>query len=170
MMDINELITRTEYTVLTLPEFEDTLRSVSSDIPHDLLGSMKIKTFAQNLYQSMMKVEIEPGWMHTGVAAIQVGVPLNIFLAYNGNRDEYIPYINPEVELLGGRTDDKDEACLSIPNIVGKVRRTKRVRIKYFDLDGELQRKKLSGWNARVVQHEFDHLRGILFTDKLIED
>ena len=61
------------------------------------------------------------------------------------------------------------EGCLSIPGVFGKVERFKSVKIKYQDLKGKQHEEEVNGFLARVIQHEYDHLEGILFIDKAIE-
>ena len=158
------------YKVLYVDDEEETLRMISRPVDVETIRTDKFQLFLDQLYDAMIAEELPDGWMHAGISAIQVGEPLRPFWAYNGNHDYYDLYINPKVELLGESTWIKEESCLSIPDITGNVRRHKRVRITYYDRDGNKQRDKLTGWNAKVVQHEDDHLNGILFTDKIVED
>ena len=67
-------------------------------------------------------------------------------------------------------TDIDWEGCLSVPDQYGKVQRYKKLKVNYEDTKGNKMRIKAHGMLARVIQHEIDHLDGILFTDKLIED
>ena len=60
------------------------------------------------------------------------------------------------------------EGCLSIPNVYGKVKRAKRIKVEYIDEKGEKRKLKAEGFFARTIQHEMDHLDGILFTTKVI--
>lgn len=155
------------YNVITLKENEKLLRTPSKDVPTEMFGTTELDDFLEKLYEAMMNFDVGEGWMQAGISAIQVGEPLNIFYAYDGNADNYVIYINPQLEYLGDSTDSKEESCLSIPDQIGPVRRHKRVRVTYYDPDGKKIRQKLSGWNARVAQHEYDHLQGVLFIDKL---
>jgi peptide deformylase len=147
--------------------FEKELRTPSLDVPIDQIKTKEFQDFIDLLYNSMFTVKLPEGWMHAGISAVQINRHLNVFWAYNNNLEDYEVFINPRVELLGTSTDLKDESCLSIPDTIGKVRRHKRVRVTYLDRDGNEHRRKLSGWDARVVQHEYDHLRGDLFIDKI---
>lgn len=78
--------------------------------------------------------------------------------------------INPEIIASSKEMQISEEACLSIPNDRGFVKRHKRVEVKYQDLKGKVHQQKYSGFNACIIQHEIDHLNGVLFTDKLIEE
>jgi len=63
-----------------------------------------------------------------------------------------------------------EEACLSIPNVIGNVKRHKNITVEYKNIEWFKKRKKLKNYNAFIVQHEIDHLNGILFIDKLISE
>ena len=77
--------------------------------------------------------------------------------------------VNPEILEHSETTWINEEACLSIPGIFGEVKRYKWIKVKYFTPQGKQIIKKLTGRDSVVVQHEIDHLEGILFTDKLVE-
>lgn len=78
--------------------------------------------------------------------------------------------INPEIIEKSKEIVISDEACLSIPNFKGKVKRHKAIVVEYLDIKGKKQVKKLKDLSAFVVQHEYDHLDWILFADKLIKN
>jgi peptide deformylase len=80
---------------------------------------------------------------------------------------EYI-MINPEILEHSTTRQVIEEACLSVPNVIGEVERFQWIKVKYQNIQGKSLTKKLNGLNAVVVQHEIDHLNGILFTDKVI--
>ena len=80
---------------------------------------------------------------------------------------EYI-MINPEILEYSKTTQKTEEACLSLPDLFGDVERFQWIKVKYQTVQGKENTKKLSGFNAVVVQHEIDHLNGVLFTDKII--
>jgi peptide deformylase len=107
------------------------------------------------------------GWMAAGLSAIQVANPIRIFASLNYNDEKFYVYVNPEIEYQGDAQDVKAEGCLSVPTREGPVKRFKRVRVTYYDRDGVKHREKFTAWTARVIQHEIDHLNGILFIDKL---
>ena len=71
--------------------------------------------------------------------------------------------INPTIEFLGDETEDGWEGCLSLPGLKGMVTRAKRIRYAGYSLEGERIEREAEGFHARVVQHEFDHLEGILY-------
>lgn len=97
-----------------------------------------------------------------GLAAPQVGLPFALFVM---KLPEPLVYINPTIRLYGTTTTE-NEACLSIPGIVSPVARHNKIHILASDQQGVPFEKLLSGISARCAQHEYDHLQGILFTDR----
>ena len=81
---------------------------------------------------------------------------------------EYV-MINPEIIQHSEKKQINEEACLSLPKIFGKVERYDWIKVRYFDPKGNLHIKRIQGFSAVVVQHEIDHLDGILFTDKILD-
>jgi peptide deformylase len=75
--------------------------------------------------------------------------------------------INPEIKIIGREKVVDIEGCLSIPNFEGRVSRYKKIKVKYIDREGKIQKGVFKNQEAREIQHENDHLNGILFTDKL---
>ena len=97
-----------------------------------------------------------------GLAAPQVHVGLRLFVwrAAAGNA---IAMINPEIEAVGPEMEDAWEGCLSIPGLRGSVPRAARIRFRAFDIDGTLIEGEAIGLAARVMQHEADHLDGVMY-------
>ena len=110
-----------------------------------------------------------------GLAAPQVHESVRIFVAGLEKEDERtgeteivpIAVVNPEITALGRDLVEDWEGCLSIPDIRGKVPRNRRVRVRGFGRDGEALDMELEDFQARVFQHENDHLNGILFFDRM---
>jgi peptide deformylase len=106
-----------------------------------------------------------------GLAANQVALPYRMFVVNvtgNPNDGEELVFLNPTLSRPRG-TAIQEEGCLSLPGLRADVRRPERVVVDAFSLDGQPIRLDLEGFLARVVQHEFDHLEGRLFTDRLPE-
>lgn len=104
-----------------------------------------------------------------GLAAPQVGVSQKIViidLSFGEEVDRILPLINPEI-LSGEGECSIEEGCLSVPKIFEQVTRPERILFKYQDLGGKRIEADADGYLARVVQHELDHLEGILFVDRL---
>lgn len=107
-----------------------------------------------------------------GLAANQVGLPYRLFIlnltADPEEKEEELVFINPEILKRKGTTEG-EEGCLSFPGMYGQVKRAAKVDIEAFDLDGEGFGFSLDDLAARAVQHETDHLDGILFIDRMAE-
>lgn len=108
-----------------------------------------------------------------GLAANQVGLPLRFFIVNLAARadepDEELVFINPAIRKRKGSVLG-EEGCLSLPGLYGDVTRSEQVVIDAFDLNGQSFTMELKGLPARVVQHESDHLDGIMFTDRMREE
>jgi peptide deformylase len=112
-----------------------------------------------------------------GLAAVQIGVPLRV-VVFEVDRNPRYPdveavpltvLVNPEIEFLGEERESGWEGCLSVPGLRGLVPRYKRLRYRGFDELGEPIDRTVTDFHARVVQHECDHLDGILYPQR-IED
>ncbi|UFX83075.1 peptide deformylase [Candidatus Absconditicoccus praedator] len=129
-----------------------------------------ILSFADVLKDMMYKYD------GMGLAAPQIGVNKRIIIvtfwdeSFGDLRfiDEKI-MINPEIKKFSSETYLDVEGCLSLPGVEKQVERSFRVQVEYKNLNGKTKKEKLSGINARIVQHEIDHLDGILFLDKALD-
>lgn len=130
-------------------------------------GAPEIRRLVADMIETMLDA---PG---VGLAAPQVYQPLRLFVfRVPGGRASEDPddvavdnsvLINPELELLGEERVLGWEGCLSIPGLRAGVPRAKRVRYRGVDCDGNVISREVSGFHARIVQHEYDHLDGILY-------
>ena len=137
------------------------LRAVSKPVKKFDLG---LKKLAKEMKEAMVKAN------GLGIAAPQVGKNIRIFvIALNhGSQNEIVlTMVNPEIKVHSEEVLVAEEGCLSLPGQYGKVERFKQVRVQFCDLDGGRQILELSDLNARVIQHEIDHLDGVLFIDKM---
>jgi peptide deformylase len=105
-----------------------------------------------------------------GLAANQVDLPLRFFLVNleaKPDAGEELVFINPVISLPRGGAEESEEGCLSLPGLYGPVVRPRQVRINAYNLRGEEITADVSGLMARCVQHELDHLDGVLFPDRM---
>ena len=120
-----------------------------------------------NLSKDMIETTLAaPG---IGLAANQIGVSSRVFVVNMGvesDTDNLITLINPEITAMEG-SKSGEEGCLSIPDVIVEVNRAIQIEIKAVDLNGTDIRYEASGILARALQHEMDHLNGILFWDSL---
>jgi peptide deformylase len=139
--------------------------------PADLVGKIdaSVKSLVANMFDTM---EAAPG---VGLAAPQVGVPLRLFVYNWVDRDDRLwrgTAINPELWITPtpvGEPDEETESegCLSIPGKRYGLRRSPLALLRGTELDGTKFEISADGWLARIFQHEFDHLDGILYADRL---
>lgn len=107
-----------------------------------------------------------------GLAANQVALPLRVFVVnVSGDpeeKDQEFVFVNPEIVRRKG-SEEGEEGCLSLPQLYGQVRRATDVVVEAYDLEGQGFEMRLDDLPARVVQHETDHLDGVLFIDRLTD-
>ncbi|MCO5063651.1 MAG: peptide deformylase [Rhizobiaceae bacterium] len=124
----------------------------------------RIKTLARDMFETMYDA---PG---IGLAAIQVGVPLRMLVIDLAKEDEpKAPqlFINPEIVESSDERSVYEEGCLSIPDYYAEVERPASVRVRYVDGSGKEQEMQAEGLLATCLQHEIDHLNGVLFIDHI---
>lgn len=103
-----------------------------------------------------------------GLAAPQVGVSKRVIIAMIGS--EEVLMMNPQILSFSAECKVDEEGCLSLPEEFGNVSRPVRITVEFLDEKGLKQEWTLNGLDARVVQHEVDHLNGVLFTDRLVQE
>lgn len=146
---------------------ESILRGKSLLITPDELKSKEFKEFLEDLLYTALHSEEQGNVPAGGIAAIQVGKNKRVFYSLNYDTEQWELFINPTVEPHGFLKVTGEEGCLSIPNFTGNVSRYFKIKVRYQDLDGNWITKKYNDINAASIQHEFDHLDGILFTDRM---
>ena len=124
----------------------------------------KIDGFVKQLVDDMFRLAKENDGI--GIAAPQVGESLRIFIMLEREEDPRRAFINPRLELTGA-SELCDEGCLSLPDIRGEIMRPTVARITALDLEGNEFTLESSDFPARVWQHEFDHLEGVLIIDRM---
>jgi peptide deformylase len=121
----------------------------------------ELKSLVEDMRETMRHAE------GVGLAAPQIGVPLRITVIEIPEQDPIV-LVNPEVvEQIGQR--NVSEGCLSYPGYRGITTRAELIRVKAFDINGEKFRIKADGLLAQALEHEIDHLNGILYTDLLVD-
>ncbi len=126
----------------------------------------------QQLIDDMIDTMVE--YHGVGLAAPQVHEGLRLFVASlsdtdddEGAESEPLVVINPEITVVGAETVEDWEGCLSIPDIRGRVPRPRTVKLRALNRKGERVEVNAKDYSARVLQHEFDHLDGVLFFDRM---
>ena len=123
-----------------------------------------VRKLVEDMFETMYKA---PG---IGLAAIQVGVPVRLVvmdLSKKETESEPRVFVNPEIVSPSEEKSTYEEGCLSIPEVHEDVERPARVKVKYLDLDGKAHEDDADGLFATCIQHEVDHLNGVLFIDHI---
>lgn len=134
------------------------LRRKGRDLTLDELNSPKIQELIKDMIKTMYEAD------GVGLAASQIGE--DIKLAVVAVKDGEMVLVNPKIIKYGLLKENGEEGCLSVPGVWGIVKRSKHIKVKAMGLDGKPLEFKAQGFFARVIQHEADHLNGILFIDK----
>jgi peptide deformylase len=140
------------------------LKKRASDIGKDY---PKLDELIADMYETMYASN------GVGLAAPQIGLPIRLFVTDGAPfeeeevKDFKQVFINPVIKEEEGELWKFNEGCLSIPNIREDVLRHEYVLIEFYDEEWNLCKKKYEGLAARIIQHEFDHIEGILFTDRI---
>ena len=142
------------------------LRKIAAPITPDYEG---LKELVENMYKTMYDSE------GVGLAAPQIGRSDRIVVIDADPVKDSFPecagrkltLINPEIEVLDGDAVSRDEGCLSLPGLSEKVSRVENIRLKWVDENFQHHEEVISGFLARIVQHECDHLEGKLYIDHI---
>jgi len=142
------------------------LRKKTEDIQPDY---PELKELISNMFETLDHAD------GVGLAAPQVGLSISLVVIDLDVVSEDLPeykgfrkaFINPEITQFSEETTSMEEGCLSIPGIHESVKRAKKIHVKYLDEDFNQHEEDVDGFLARVMQHEFDHLDGKMFVDRL---
>jgi peptide deformylase len=145
--------------IIILPDKQ--LRLVSKPVEK---VTVEVRKLADDMFETMYDA---PG---IGLAAIQIGVPQRLItmdLAKKEGPPSPRVFINPEILWSSEEKSSYEEGCLSIPEYYEEVERPAKVRVRFTDLDGKVHEEEAEGLFATCIQHEIDHLNGVLFVDYL---
>ncbi|MDP3985384.1 MAG: peptide deformylase [bacterium] len=146
-----------KHTIITEPN--PLLRKISAPVPVGKISTPEFQKLLDDMTETMY---IADG---VGLAAPQIGLSERIIIVETGDHKP-AAYINPEIIKTSFRTTMSEEGCLSVPGIYGVVKRHRGVTAKALDRTGKEVTIKTGGLFAIILQHEIDHLNGILFIDK----
>ncbi|MFC2086954.1 peptide deformylase [Bacteroidota bacterium] len=144
------------------PVLRKVAKEVSMDYPN-------LSEFIENMWETMYESD------GIGLAAPQAGISIRMFVIDGSELREHDPslfgwkklFINPEILDYHEEKNMFNEGCLSIPGIREDVQRPVKIKIRYFDESFKQHTEIYTGLKARIIQHEYDHLEGILFVDKI---
>lgn len=141
------------------------LRQRAEEVPAERFGTRKLRELAADLVRTMHAAS------GVGLAAPQIAVPWRLFAYYvPADYGEEVPprvLVNPVLTPLSDQTEEDWEGCLSVPGLRGLVPRYREVAVDALNVDGQRVRFTASGFHARVLQHEYDHLDGVVFLDRM---
>lgn len=157
------------YTVIQLGN--PLLRMISEPITNDLFGSEELKKMESILFKTLDEKK------GLGLAAPQIGINKRVIIfgmQQHPIRAHLAPIpfttlLNPSFEPLSDIMEEEYEGCLSVGQLRGKVPRYKSIGYRGYDIEGNLIEREVSDLHARVVQHELDHLDGVIFLDKVTD-
>jgi len=145
------------------------LRAKARPVERAEFKNAAFQKFVDDLFETMHE------YHGVGLAAPQVHEGLRVFVASideppedeNAPEHEPVAIVNPEITVVGADVVEDWEGCLSIPDIRGRVRRAKEITVRAMDRHGHRLELHATGFPARVIQHETDHLDGVLFFDRM---
>ena len=145
------------------------LRTYAAEVPDNWFGSQRLQQLVDDLFDTKL------AHSGAGLAAPQIDEPWRVFVVGMGKNPRYpnaspLPervLINPVIKSVGDGISSGWEGCLSVPGLRGEVDRWQSIHIKWQDSRGAFHSEDLQDFAARVVQHEKDHLDGVLFPDRL---
>ena len=148
------------------------LATPSTPVPDDIIATLSKGSLEELIRDMWDTMQEENG---VGIAAPQIGCNLRVIMFGFEKNDRYanesgIPFtvlINPTIKILSKDVDDAWEGCLSVPGLRGVVQRPRLIEYNGVDLAGNSITRTVEGFHARVVQHEYDHLDGILYPQRI---
>ena len=144
------------------PVLRETTQPLTGDYP-------ELKQLVADMFETMYAAE------GVGLAAPQIGRAIRLVVIDADPVSETFPecagrkfiLVNPEFEVLDGETVSRAEGCLSVPGLSEDVKRVEHIRLRWLDEDFQPHEEEISGFLARIVQHELDHLEGTIYTDRI---
>ena len=174
-MDANGAFSKEDISLLVRGDFVKPIRVIQYDDINERtvlrtvcrevdLGNHYLSHLITRLFYTVTSEE----YKGVGIAAPQIGINLRVFLVQRHDKDglpfEY--FINPEILWYSKLKLKGEEGCLSMKDVSGVVYRSQTILISYYDIEGVLHKEVIEGFTAVIVQHEYDHLSGVLFTDR----
>lgn len=145
------------FSIITNPN--PLLRNKSAELDFSKYSKKEINKLCDSMTATMLESD------GVGLAAPQIGKNIRVVIV--NTADGPISLINPKITKKSLIKEWGEEGCLSVPDVFGQVKRHKKISCQYFNQSGKNIKLKAEGLFARVIQHELDHLDGILFIDKM---
>lgn len=156
----------TDLRVLKYPH--PSLRAENAEVTEEELKSGEIKKIAKEMFLVMYATQ------GVGLAAPQVGINKKL-MVYNETGDkkkwlQEVIMVNPKIVEFSEAVEVDQEGCLSFPGMNGDIQRSKWIKVEAMNMKGKKMKKKFKGWEARIFQHEYDHLDGVVYPDRMSEE
>lgn len=152
-----------------VPENHPALHTIAEELTAEDFSNGTVTKIIKGLRQAIKTYDVD-GYAAVAIAAPQIGISKRLFLIEDqSKRDDALPTIiaiNPRITKVSKKTHEVGEGCLSIPDTYGLVTRHKNVTVEALDEHGNPFTRGAGGLLAQIIQHETDHLDGILFTDR----
>lgn len=152
-----------------VPESHPALHQIAEEVTSEEIGDGTLTKLVKDMRAALKSYNVD-GFTAVAIAAPQIGVAKRVFLIEDQSTDrDSLPSmvaINPTLTKLSKKTHLVGEGCLSVPEYYGEVRRHKNATMRALDEDGLPYERGAGGLLAQIIQHECDHLDGILFTDR----
>lgn len=152
-----------------VPENHPALHTIAEEVTAEEFSDGTVEKIVKDLRKAIKTYDVD-GYAAVAIAAPQIGVSKRIFLIEDqSDRDDALPNlvaINPRITKTSKKMHEVGEGCLSIPDTYGTVLRHKNVTLEAFDEANQPFTRDSGGLLAQIIQHEYDHLDGILFTDR----
>jgi peptide deformylase len=152
-----------------VPENHPALHAIAEEISPSEFSDGTLTKIVKDMRSALHSYKVD-GFTAVAIAAPQIGVSKRVFMIEDQSKDRdalpTIIAINPQIIKFSKKTHEVGEGCLSIPEYYGLVRRSTNVTFRYQDEQGNWLQRDTGKLLAQIIQHEYDHLDGILFTDR----
>ena len=152
-----------------VPENHPALHAIAEELTAEDFANGAVKKLIKDLRHGLKTYKVD-GFTAVAIAAPQIGVSKRLFIIEDQSQDrDALPSlvaINPQIIKFSKKTHEVGEGCLSIPDYYGLVKRSTNVTLRAQDENGQWYERGAGGLLAQIIQHEYDHLDGILFTDR----
>lgn len=165
-------IVLTFYMAKLVPENHPALHAIAEEVTQEEIENGTLTKIIRDLRSALKTYKVD-GYTAVAIAAPQIGVSKRIFLIEDQSKDrDALPTlvaVNPRFVKVSKKTHEVGEGCLSIPEYYGVVKRATNVTMRALDEHGNEYERGAGGLLAQIMQHEYDHLDGILFTDRAVK-
>jgi peptide deformylase len=155
-----------------VPENHPALHTIAEEVTPEEFTDGTVAKILKDLRQALKTYKVD-GFTAVAIAAPQIGISKRIFIIEDQSKDrDALPTlvaVNPQLVKLSKKTHEVGEGCLSLPEYYGLVRRAKNATLRALDATGTPYERGAGGLLAQIIQHEYDHLDGILFTDRAVK-